>query len=197
MTHYFTNNVDLKSKKEKIIFHYHQHNVYLFGDNGVFSKGQVDYGTRVLLDTIHLTTKHHSVLDVGCGYGAIGLSLKVAYPWINVDMVDVNLRALELTKEAIIENGLENVNCFESNVYENVKKCYDVIVTNPPIRAGKKVVFDILEKAYHHLNDGGELYVVIQKKQGAPSALKKMEEVFENCEILKRDKGYYILKSIK
>ena len=72
-----------------------------------------------------------------------------------------------------------------------------VIVTNPPIRAGKKVVFDILEEAYHHLNDGGELYVVIQKKQGAPSALKKMEEVFENCEILKRDKGYYILKSIK
>ena len=84
----------------------------------------MDYGTRVLLDTIHLTTKHHSVLYVGCGYGAIGLSLKVACPWINVDMVDVSLRVLELTKEAIIENGLENVNCFESNVYENVKKCY-------------------------------------------------------------------------
>ena len=84
-----------------------------------------------------------------------------------------------------------------SSIYENVSHCFDVIVSNPPIRAGKKVVFDILEKAYDHLNNQGELVIVIQKKQGAPSAKKKMEEVFGNCEIVKRDKGYFILKSIK
>ena len=74
---------------------------------------------------------------------------------------------------------------------------YDVIISNPPIRAGKKVVFEILEKAYDHLNVNGELWIVIQKKQGAPSAKKKMEEVFGNCEVVTKDKGYYILKSMK
>ena len=82
-------------------------------------------------------------------------------------------------------------------VYENVKDTFDIIVSNPPIRAGKKIVFEILEKAYDHLNNQGELFIVIQKKQGAPSAKKKMEDVFGNCEIIKRDKGYFILKSVK
>ncbi|MCD7840783.1 MAG: methyltransferase, partial [Erysipelotrichaceae bacterium] len=86
---------------------------------------------------------------------------------------------------------------YQSNIYENVKDRFDAIVSNPPIRAGKKIVFQILEDAYNYLEDNGELWIVIQKKQGAPSAQKKMLEIFGNCEIIKRDKGYYILKSIK
>lgn len=111
-------------------------------------------------------------------------------------MVDVNERALNLAKESACYNQLEDVTIYKSSVYENVKGTFDVIVSNPPIRAGKTIVFEILEKAYHHLNDSGTLFVVIQKKQGAPSAKKKMEDVFGNCEIIKRDKGYFVLKSV-
>ena len=74
---------------------------------------------------------------------------------------------------------------------------YDVIISNPPIRAGKKVVFEIVERAKEHLKLNGFIYVVIQKKQGADSMKKKMEEVYGNIEIIAREKGYYIFKSIK
>ena len=112
-------------------------------------------------------------------------------------MVDVNERAIALANESIEYNQENDIIAYKSSVYENVKDTFDIIVSNPPIRAGKKIVFEILEKAYDHLNNQGELFIVIQKKQGAPSAKKKMEDVFGNCEIIKRDKGYFILKSVK
>jgi len=197
MAHYYTNNVDLKSEETPITFEYRGHHITFISDHGVFSKERVDYGSRVLLNAIELNEQQRSLLDVGCGYGTLGISLKKVYPWLNVDMVDVNERAIHLANASIAYNCVENIRAFESFAYENVVQNYDVIVSNPPIRAGKKVVFEILEKAYDHLNEQGELFVVIQKKQGAPSAKKKMEEVFGNCEVIKRDKGYFILKSKK
>lgn len=197
MAHYYTNNTDLKSEKKYITFHYRDQELTFVSDIGVFSKEYIDYGSRVLLDNISLRSSQTNLLDVGCGYGTLGLSLKKVYPWIKVEMVDVNERALALAEESVRYNRLEDITIYKSSVYENVKGRFDVIVSNPPIRAGKKVVFEILEKAYEHLNQSGELFVVIQKKQGAPSAKKKMEEVFGNCEIVKRDKGYFVLKSVK
>ena len=163
----------------------------------MFSKERVDYGSRVLLDAMDIKENQKTLLDVGCGYGTLGISLKKEYPWLSVEMVDVNERALKLANKSILKNGVDHIKAYESYIYENVKNSFDVIVTNPPIRAGKTVVFEILEKAYDHLNDQGEIFVVIQKKQGAPSAKTKLEEVFGNCEIIKKDKGYYILKSVK
>lgn len=197
MVHYYTNNIDLKSQKTQIHFQYRGHDLTFISDLGVFSKERVDYGSRVLLENFQLSSSQKTLLDVGCGYGTLGLSLKKVYPSLKVDMVDVNERALALAKESLQYNQMDDVRIYKSSVYENVTGCFDVIVSNPPIRAGKKIVFEILEKAYQHLNDSGELFVVIQKKQGAPSAKKKMEDVFGNCEIIKRDKGYFVLKSVK
>ena len=134
---------------------------------------------------------------MGCGYGPIGLSL--AYAWHReVEMVDVNERALALAQKNATRNQIENVDIHVSNIYENVhQNQYAAIISNPPIRAGKKVVHTILADSYDLLAPGGTLTVVIQKKQGAPSAQKKMQEVFGNAEILKKDKGYYIIQSIK
>ena len=197
MPHYYTNNVDMKSEESLIHLKYRNHDLYFVSDHGVFSKERVDYGSRVLLDAMDIKENQKTLLDVGCGYGTLGISLKKEYPWLSVEMVDVNERALKLANKSILKNGVDHIKAYESYIYENVKNSFDVIVTNPPIRAGKKVVFEILEKAYDHLNDQGEIFVVIQKKQGAPSAKTKLEEVFGNCEIIKKDKGYYILKSVK
>lgn len=197
MAHYYTNNIDLKSQEIHIPFRYREHKLVFISDNGVFSKERVDYGSRVLLDAINITKQQKRLLDVGCGYGTLGISLKKEYPWLDIEMVDVNERAIHLANASIEYNDVSQIRAYKSYIYENVEGLFDVIVSNPPIRAGKKVVFEILEKARDFLNDDGELIVVIQKKQGAPSAKKKMEEVFGNCEIIKRDKGYFILKSIK
>ena len=197
MPHYYTNNINLESDESKINFRFRDYELTFISDIGVFSKERVDYGSRALLDAMDIKENQKTLLDVGCGYGTLGVSLAKVYPWLYVEMVDVNERAVLLTQKAIAYNDVENVKAYTSSIYENVKGNFDVIVSNPPIRAGKKVVFEILEKAYDHLNDLGELVIVIQKKQGAPSAKAKMEEVFGNCEIVNRDKGYYILKSQK
>lgn len=194
MAHYFTND-EVTSEPEVFTYTYQGRDYTFHSDAGVFSKHFVDYGTRVLLNTIDVKNAK-SLLDVGCGYGPIGLSLKGSNDDLAVEMVDVNLRALDLAKQNAVENNLD-VHIYESDAYQNVCGSYDLIVTNPPIRAGKKVVSQILSGSFEHLNEQGRLVVVIQKKQGAPSAKKLMMETFGNCDILKRDKGYYILQSVK
>lgn len=163
-------------------------------DAGVFSKKMIDFGSQVLLSCLSFQ-QGETVLDVGCGYGPLGLSL-VKAQGIHATMVDVNTRALDLAKKNAALNKVE-ATIFQSNVYDQVEGSFDHIISNPPIRAGKKVVHQVLSGSFDHLNPGGDLTIVIQKKQGAPSAKAKMEEVFGNCEILKKDKGYYILRSEK
>ena len=191
----FTDNTDLKSEQSQFIFRFHKYDLLFTSDNGVFSKNMIDYGSRVLLDNIEITNEK-TLLDVGCGYGTFGICLNKVYSHLNVDMVDVNDRALELAKLNAKNNNI-HANIYKSFIYENVQGSYDVIVTNPPVRAGKEVVTTILQESIEHLNENGSLWVILQKKQGAPSAKKKMEEVFGNCEIVKRDKGYYLLHSVK
>ena len=163
-------------------------------DAGVFSKKMIDFGSQVLLSCLSFQ-QGEAVLDVGCGYGPLGLSL-VKAQGVHATMVDVNTRALDLVQKNAALNQVE-AKIFQSNVYDEVEGCFDHIISNPPIRAGKKVVHEVLSGSFDHLNPGGDLTIVIQKKQGAPSAKAKMEEIFGNCEILKKDKGYYILRSEK
>lgn len=163
-------------------------------DAGVFSKRMVDYGSQVLLNTLDLEPDK-TLLDVGCGYGPLGLTLGKVFG-VQATLTDINSRALDLAR-ANAEKNQVNARIFQSNVYEDVEGNFDYIVSNPPIRAGKSVVHEIIKGAFCHLEDQGSLTIVIQKKQGAPSAKAKMEEVFGNCQILKKDKGYYILESVK
>ena len=162
-------------------------------DAGVFSKKMVDFGSQLLLKCLEVN-QGETVLDVGCGYGPLGLSLAKAYG-VQATMVDINNRALDLARQNSERNKVE-ATIFQSNIYEQVKGKFDHVISNPPIRAGKQVVHEIIEKSKDFLGIGGDLTIVIQKKQGAPSAKSKMEDVFGNCEIVKKDKGYYILRSV-
>lgn len=166
-------------------------------DSGVFSKSGVDYGSKVLIEALEIPNRSH-VLDVGCGYGPIGLSVAKLVKDGHVTMVDINSRAVELAKENARLNGIGNVTILESDLFSAVEgKEFDVIVTNPPIRAGKETVHKIFEQAFEHLNDQGQLWIVIQKKQGSPSAKAKLESLFSQVEEVTKDKGYRIFKAVK
>lgn len=167
-------------------------------DNGVFSKREVDFGSKLLLETFQMPEISGDILDVGCGYGPMGLFVAKKWPDRKVHMIDVNLRAIELAKDNSQINHIENAIIYESDCFRAVKeKSFAAILTNPPIRAGKKVVHDIYEQSYHHLQYGGELWVVIQKKQGAPSSVEKLSAIYKQVEVVEKKKGYFIIKAVK
>lgn len=191
MGQYFEN-VELPSKMVK-------HEAFVLGkkfvfytDNGVFSKDDLDFGSRLLLESIPLEEVGGKVLDMGCGYGVFGIVLNKILSCY-VDMVDVNLRAIHLTEINIKENCNTGVNVFESNVYDKINSKYSCIVTNPPIRAGKKVVYDIVMNAKNYLEKNGKLFLVIRKEQGAKSLIADLNNCY-NVEILNKKKGFYIIK---
>ncbi len=194
---YFENNPSLDSNIKELTYFYKGKIIKLFTDLGVFSKSGIDFGSNLLLKTVSINSSVSKILDVGCGYGTLGISIAVINNNITVDMIDINDRAIALTSKAIIENNLNNAFVKHSNIYENVCDFYDLIITNPPIRAGKKIVHEILLDGINHLNDNGELWCVIQKKQGAESAIKALKTIYKNVDIITKDKGYYIIKSIK
>ncbi|AYF92893.1 class I SAM-dependent methyltransferase [Apilactobacillus bombintestini] len=166
-------------------------------DNGVFSKRTVDFGSKTLVENVNFDKiPAGDILDLGCGYGPMGISLAKVHPDRNFEMVDVNNLALSLAKNNAEQNHVSNVNIHNSDVYENVENKFAAIVTNPPVRAGKKIVDAMISGATQHLVENGTLTVVLQKKQGAPSAKKLMKSLFGNCEIIKKNKGYYILESV-
>lgn len=193
MEHYFTNNENLKSEFRKINYSYKDSSFTFTSDLGVFSKNKVDYGSKVLVETIlNMNFTNKRILDVGCGYGFIGIVFsKITNSY--VDMIDINKRAVHLSLMNI-ENNKVNASAFISDAYENIKETYDYIVTNPPIRAGKQKVLEVLLNAKEHLNKNGILYYVIRKDQGAISISEKLKGIY-NVELLKKDKGFYIYKA--
>ena len=198
--HYYTKNPETESKETSWTFPLRGREFRFISDSGVFSKRTVDFGSHLLIESFRLNEEvAGDILDVGCGYGPMGLALAHAYPARLVEMVDVNERALSLARRNAEANNIRNVKVYESNTYDQVPegRQFAAIVSNPPIRAGKQVVHRILSEAHTHLLPGGTLTVVIQKKQGAPSAEQKMLDVFGNVEIIARDKGYWIIQSVK
>ncbi|KIS03263.1 class I SAM-dependent methyltransferase [Paucilactobacillus wasatchensis] len=195
--HYYTQNPDVLHEKKQWQFNLRDQEMQFVTDNGVFSKHSVDFGSRTLIESFALQDlPTGDLLDLGCGYGPIGLAVaKTIGADRHVDMVDVNELALSLARENAQLNQIENVDIFTSDGYANVPSQYAAILTNPPVRAGKQVVDNFIATAKQHLVGNGELWVVLQKKQGAPSAKKLMSAVFGNCEVVQRNKGYYILRS--
>lgn len=166
-------------------------------DAGVFSKRGLDFGSRLLIQTMNIETNDR-VLDVGCGYGPIGLTAGWLAKDGSVTLLDINERAIGLANENRRKNGIHNAEVLQSDLLSAVPgRTFTKILTNPPIRAGKQVVHRIFEQAYEHLENRGELWVVIQKKQGAPSAVAKLEQLFGDVEEVEKDKGYWILRAIK
>lgn len=191
MGQYFDNQ-DLPSKMVRKECFLRGTKFIFYTDNGVFSKDGLDFGSRLLLETIPLEEVGGKVLDMGCGYGVLGIVLNKVLS-CSVDMVDVNLRAIHLASINIKENHCQNVCVFESNVYSNINSKYTCIITNPPIRAGKKVVYDIVMNAQKYLEKDGVLFLVIRKEQGAKSLIVDLEKQY-TVEVLERKKGFYILK---
>jgi len=159
-------------------------------DNNVFSKRGLDFGTRTLLESIDINNINGDVLDFGCGYGPIGIYIK-SNTETNVDMIDINERALNLARSNASINKV-TVNIFESDIYSNVTKKYDYIITNPPIRVGKKILYEILIKAKDYLKQNGHLIFVINKDQGAKSTMKDMEKYY-SVKLLEKNKGFYVI----
>ena len=192
MSQYFNNDNSIQSNVVKTYANILGESFTFYTDNGVFSKTGVDFGSRLLLESIPLDSLGSSLLDVGCGYGVFGIVLNKKLG-IKCTMCDVNRRALHLAKRNIEENKCNNCEVIESNCYENIVGKYSTIITNPPIRAGKKIVYEILEKAKEHLEPGGSLIFVVRKEQGAKSIISDMQKLY-NLTILEKKKGFFIIK---
>ena len=198
MSHYFQDDPNLVSNIKTINFEVNGINMQLLTDNGVFSKGKVDEGSLAFLKVILPLDLGKNILDLGCGYGTIGLTLAIAKKEARVTLADVNTRALDLCKRnADAYNLSQRVTILQSDIYEKIEGPYDSIVVNPPIRAGKKVTYAMYEGAKQYLIDGGSLFIVIRKAQVAESASRYIESIFGNVTLLKRDKGYYIYQAVK
>lgn len=196
---YFATNPTTDHDEHTIHYQINGTSLHFKTDAGVFSKMRVDYGSGVLIKNMaQLIFPPRNILDVGTGYGPLGLFAAQFWPEQTVEMVDVNERGLNLARQNAEMNNIKNVKIYQSDVYDQIAsdKKFGLIVTNPPIRAGKAVVSNILAGAKNHLVQNGQLLVVIQKKQGEPSARKLLKDTFGNCTILARDKGYYILQAV-
>ena len=189
MSYYFDNDTKVQSKEVTTKAEIGNILFTFITDNNVFSKRGLDFGTRTLLENID--NINGDILDFGCGYGPIGIYLKKKFN-VNVDMIDINKRALNLAKKNAKLNSVD-VTIFESDIYENVTKKYDYIITNPPIRVGKKILYEILIGAKNYLKKDGKLIFVINKDQGAKSCMKDMEKYYK-VSLVAKNKGFFVIQ---
>lgn len=190
MSYYFDKTTNVESNESTIRVEIYNRFYTFKTDNNVFSKRGLDFGTRTLLENIDIKNIKGDVLDFGCGYGPIGIIIK-SFSASTVDMIDINERAINLArKNASINNVM--VNIFSSDVYSSITKKYNYIITNPPIRVGKEILYKILVDAKKHLKEEGHLIFVINKDQGAKSTAKYLEG-FYKVEILKKNKGFFVI----
>lgn len=197
--HYYSKKPQIESKPRHWKFTLLGHAFSFETDAGVFSKSEVDFGSRVLIDTFVMPEIEGAILDVGCGYGPIGMAIAKQHPDRDIFMMDINERAVSLAQKNAQLNGIQNVQIFESDGLSAVddQLLVAAVLTNPPIRAGKDVVFKIYDESFKKLEKDGELWVVIQKKQGAPSTVKHLEENFSQVEVVRKEKGYWIIRAKK
>ena len=194
MSFYFDKNTDIKSNEKTVHVNINNLMYAFITDNNVFSKKGLDFGTRTMLECLDLKSINGDVLDFGCGYGPVGIYIK-SNTNSNVDMIDINERAINLAKKNAKLNNVD-VNIFESDIYSNVSKKYDYIITNPPIRVGKEILYKILVGALDYLKENGSLIFVINKDQGAKSTMEYLKNYY-NVNILEKNKGFYVFQCQK
>ena len=201
MSHYFSEKQEVKSDRKIIKYEIENKKFEFVTDNGVFSKTKVDFGTDVMLkvflrENLDKKSQKFDILDI------VSVVIKSFFENDKTISSDVNERALDLTTENLLKNGVikdehDNFEVRKSFVFDNISENFDVILSNPPIRAGKQTIFQIYEQSFEHLNKNGEFYCVIQTKHGAKSTQKKLEEIFGNCETIEINAGYRIFRSVK
>lgn len=202
MPHYYDEQPETPHDRRQLAARFGTVELQLQTDSAVFSKGQIDFGTRLLIDTVLADCRSQGqpprgrLLDLGCGYGPVGIAFKRLFPPLEVVMTDVNTRAIELARANAAANQVRYADIRQGDGFAVIGagECFDLILTNPPIRAGKKTVYAFFDGARAHLVPGGRLYVVIQNKQGAPSAKQHLLETFGNCEDIERKAGYHIFR---
>ncbi len=196
--HYYSEQPQSKSKRHTFSETLRGEVFSFTSDTGVFSKGGIDFGSRLLIEEFVPPSVAGDVLDVGCGYGPIGITIAHSNKDRHVWMVDINERAISLAEENALKNNVQNVTIAQSDRLQTVEEReFAAVLTNPPIRAGKDVVHGIFESSADVLRSEGELWVVIQKKQGAPSTEKKLRKLFQSVEVVTRKKGYFIFRAVK
>lgn len=194
--HYYSDQPQSAMKTVTHTFYIKQHSFQFTTSTGVFSKKGLDFGSKTLIETLELPDIAGDVLDLGCGYGPIGLTIAKEHPERSIMMVDVNERAVALARQNAEQNNITNANIFLSNGLEQVETSgLAAIVTNPPIRAGKKVIYKMFADSVDRLAVGGELWIVVQKKQGAPSMFTYLESLFGEVRTVARKKGYHIIQA--
>lgn len=190
---YYTADPSSQSRPVACAFPYRGYGLSFMTDAGVFSKGELDQGTRLLLDA--LPALNGDVLDLGCGWGAIGVSLAKANPDCHVVMADVNRRALGLSRDNLTRNGVQAEVIESDGMAALMDRRFDTVVTNPPIRAGKQVIYKMFADSAACLNPGGALYLVIRKQQGAESCMKYLKTLFAQVEKISKSSGFWVLKA--
>jgi len=197
LSHYFTNEPPKKVQHYDVQFVYENQSFTLQSASGVFSSTRLDGGTHVLIQSLLEENLEGHVLDLGCGYGPIGIALARLRPRLTVTMSDVKEAAVELTQSNVKKFHLNNTRVVESDGFKNIDELFDIIILNPPIRAGKKVIYALYQESYRHLKEQGKFYIVIRKDLGALSSEKELRKQFKTVERIARQYGYHIYRAIK
>lgn len=191
--HYFTAHPSSPSKRKYFEATLCNKAFSFYADQGVFSKNEVDEATRLLVETVAVQ-KQHTVLDMGCGYGVIGIALASQVACIT--MCDINERALGLARDNVVLNRIVNATILKSDQYASLHgQTFDIVVMNPPIRAGKKILYDLLAGARNHLTHHGSLWIVMHKQHGALSAIDFLEKTYARVFVAIRRKGMYVIQA--
>ena len=192
--HYYTENPTSAHDERRVELLALGNALTFITDAGVFSRDGLDRGTEVLLEA--LPELSGRVLDLGCGWGAVGVALGKRWPGLDIVMTDINSRAVELARRNLAENGVK-ATVVQGDGFAAVEGTFDAIVTNPPIRAGKAVIYGLFAQARDYLKPGGALYIVIRKQQGAPSALKYLKEIYAAAEVIDRGSGFHVIRAME
>lgn len=197
MSHYFKDDPSLKSQEKEIKFKINDRDFSLISDRGVFSSKALDTGSQYFIETLLTQDLSGSGLDLGCGIGTISVVLKSFKPNLKLTLSDINERAVKLSQKNLDKYGFNDSKVIVSNLFEKLKDSYDFIYFNPPIRAGKKVIYDGFAQAYQNLAENGRLFIVIRRDLGAESAIKELRKSFQRVEVISKTKGYWVIKSQK
>jgi 16S rRNA G1207 methylase RsmC len=192
--HYFTSQPSCNDKFGIVKTALRGRNFEFLTSSSVFSKRKVDLGTRVLIEAMILP-QSGNVLDIGCGYGAVGISAAASNPKLQVVMTDVNMRAVRLAKQNVETNRVRNAEVRYGYLYEPVESMrFDCVLSNPPVSAGMDMVKAIIEGAPKVMGAGGSFQMVIRSKIGAKALPEAFCAAFGNCEVLARESGYRVLR---